>query len=96
VERALGKNGFAGVRCRAVPTYYALRVCPVADAPAWWRAARAVAADAPPAVRAILAGRSRVEVTAAEAAAAIAWASALAGWDNDSLTPIWVYSTAPA
>jgi hypothetical protein len=45
---------------------------------------------APPAIRAILAGRSRVELTAAEAARAIAWASGLPGWDGASLTPLWV------
>lgn len=79
-----------------MPSYYALRVCPRADAPAWWAAARQAMAAAPPAIRAILAGRSRVELTAAEAADAIVWASGLPGWDGGSLTPLWVYPAATA
>ena len=74
-----------------MPSYYALRVCPRADAPGWWAAARQAMPGAPPAIRAILAGRSRVELTATEAAEAIAWASGLPGWDTNSLTPLLVY-----
>jgi hypothetical protein len=77
-----------------MPSYYALRVCPRADAPDWWVAARKGMTGAPPAIRAILAGRSRVEVTAAEAAEAITWASDLPGWNADRLTPVWVYPSA--
>lgn len=77
-----------------MPSYYALRVCPRADTPAWWAAARQAMTGAPPAIRAILAGRSRVEVSEAEAAEAIAWASGLPGWDSNSLTPLWVYPAA--
>src|SRR5215207_2970768 len=84
------------IDCLPMPSYYALRVCPLADAPAWWAAARQAMAAAPPAIRAILAGRWRVELTAAEAADAIAWASGLPGWDGGSLAPLWVYPTATA
>jgi hypothetical protein len=77
-----------------MPSYYALRVCPRAHSPGWWAAARQAMADAPPAIRAILTGRSRVELSAAEAAEAIAWASGLPGWDSSGLTPLWVYLAA--
>ena len=75
-----------------MPSYYALRVRPRADAPVWWASARQATAAAPPAIRAILAGRTRVEVTPAEATEAILWASALQGWgDSDGGAPLWVY-----
>jgi hypothetical protein len=45
------------------PSYYALRVCPLADAPRWWTSARAISWQAPAAIQAILAGRGRIEVT---------------------------------
>lgn len=62
------------------PPYYALRVCP---APTRHRggAPRARAADrAPWAIQAILAGRTRVEVSAQDAIAALSWARTLEGW----------------
>ena len=77
------------------PSYYALRVCPRAHATRWWASAREGAA-APPAIAAILAGRSRVEVSAEEAVDALAWARKLPGWEDDSLAPLWVYPTTPA
>ena len=73
------------------PTYFALRVCPKASAPEWWAAARRAARTAPPAIRSILAGRSRVELSAEEVSDALAWASAIDGWDGDGLAPLWVY-----
>jgi hypothetical protein len=76
-------------------SYYALRVRPSADAPRWWASARD-AAVAPPAIAAILAGRSRVEVSGEEAADALAWARGLPGWDDDILAPVWVYPATPA
>ena len=80
----------------SAPSYYALRVCSRADAPQWWAAAFHAAAAAPPAIGAIRAGRPHVEVTAEEAAPALAWARTLHGWDQDSLAPLWVYPAAPA
>jgi hypothetical protein len=77
------------------PSYYALRVCPRADAPRWWTSAREGADRARWAIQAILAGRTRVEVSAHEALAALAWARSLEGWDPDRLTPLWVYPAAP-
>ena len=79
----------------SAPSYYALRVCPRAHAPRWWASARDAAA-APPAIAAILAGRSRVEVSAEEAVDALAWARKLPGWDDDSVAPLSAYPAAPA
>jgi hypothetical protein len=78
------------------PSYYALRVCPRAEASQWWSSARDAAGGAPPAIRSILAGRMRVEVNAQEAIAALAWAQTLEGWDAHRLAPLWVYPAAPA
>jgi hypothetical protein len=81
---------------RTNPTYYALRVRPKAIAPEWWAAAHAAGRDAPPPVRAVLAGRSRVEITAEEAVLAIQWASRLSGWDDDGgPKPLFVYPGLP-
>jgi hypothetical protein len=77
------------------PPYYALRVCPLADAPQWWTSARQAAARAPLAIQAILAGRTRVEVSAEEATDALAFARTLDGWDPERLTPVWIYPATP-
>jgi len=78
------------------PSYFALRVCRRATAPAWWNAARAAITSAPPAIRSILEGRSRVEVSAADATAALAWARGVDGWDDGALRPLWVYPFDPS
>lgn len=65
-------------------------------APAWWAAARQASATAPFAIRSILAGRSRVEVTADEASNALEWARSLDGWNDDALAPLWVYPLDPS
>ena len=77
------------------PRYFALRVCPGAATSPWWAAARRATAGAPPAIRSILAGRSRVEVSAAEATNALAWARSLEGWDAEPLAPLHVYPLEP-
>jgi hypothetical protein len=77
------------------PSYYALRVCPLAEAPHWWTSARAAGDGAPLAIQAILAGRTRVEVSAEEATAALSFARTLPGWDPEHPTPVWVYPAAP-
>jgi hypothetical protein len=56
------------------PTYHALRVGNRASLAEWWAQAHARQAHAPTAIRAILAGRTRVELSAEEAACAIDWA----------------------
>jgi hypothetical protein len=70
-------------------SYQALRLGPGAAGSEWWSAARR-RADVPPAVGALLSGRSRVEVTQAEAVAALAWAGRLDGW-NTVTPPLFVY-----
>jgi hypothetical protein len=77
------------------PTYFALRLRPRAERSPWWGAALRSASTAPPSVRAILGGRSRVEVGAAEAVAALAWSRAIPGWEADGLAPLWVYPLEP-
>jgi hypothetical protein len=79
-------------------SYLALRVCPHADESPWWAAARRASGGAPPAMRAILAGRSRVEVSPEEAWDALSWARSVDGWDG-ALAPIYLYpreASAPA
>ena len=81
---------------RTNATYYALRVRPEAVAPEWWAAAHAAGSDAPRPVRAVLSGRTRVELTAEEAVLAMHWASRLSGWDeNGGLKPLFVYPSLP-
>jgi hypothetical protein len=72
------------------PSYVALRVRTHAEASPWWESARRAAHTAPPAMRSILAGRSRVELSEAEARAVIAWACTLDGWDY-GLAPLYIY-----
>jgi hypothetical protein len=62
------------------PSYYALRVAPGVHATQWWACARSAGPTAPSSIRALLAGRARVEVSAAEAAHVLAWARGLDGW----------------
>jgi hypothetical protein len=73
-------------------SYLALRVCPRVTAEAWWAAARK-RRDAPPAVGALIAGRTRVEVTEAEAAQALAWAGGIDGWGELHPKPLFVHGT---
>jgi hypothetical protein len=78
------------------PSYYALRVCERADGARWWASVRRALPDVPAPVRAIMAGRSRVELTSEEAWAVLAWARTLDGWDSDGYTPLWIYPVSPA
>jgi hypothetical protein len=71
-------------------SYYALRVCPRSGARAWWEAA------APPAIRALLRGRTRVELGPGEARDALAWAEPVHGWADHPLPPVYIYPAAPA
>ena len=71
-------------------SYCALRVAPGASADAWWSAASA-RHDAPPAIAALLAGRTRVELSHDEAMQALAWASTVDGWDGSELGSLVLY-----
>ncbi len=73
------------------PSYYALRVSPGVEATQWWSCALAAGATAPAPIRAILAGRLRVEVTAEEAEHVLAWARAIDGWAGDGAPPLRIY-----
>ena len=73
------------------PSYHALRVSDSAFSAEWWAEAQARKAHAPTAIRALLAGRVRVELTAREAASAIDWASGLPGWETDGPAPLFVH-----
>lgn len=68
-----------------------LRAAGKAEETRWWASAIQAHASAPPAVRAILTGRSRVEVSAEEAEAVLVWASALDGWDESATAPLSTY-----
>jgi hypothetical protein len=70
--------------------FYALRICPKATADAWWSAVRS-RHDVPPAITALMHGRTRVELTRAEAGAAIAWAGRLDGWADAQPKPLHVH-----
>ena len=76
-------------------SYYALRVCPRSGAQEWWNAARRAEATAPAAIRALLVGRTRVELSQREARDALAWAAGLDGWGEHALPPVWIYPMAP-
>ena len=71
-------------------SYYALRVCPRADADAWWSAVRR-RDDVPHAVAALLGGRARIELTREEAGHALAWAGGIEGWPSTDAKPLFVY-----
>jgi hypothetical protein len=71
-------------------SYVALRVRESAAAETFWAAVRK-RRDAPPAVGALLAGRSRIEVTRWEADEALAWAGSVDGWNGAELKPLFVH-----
>ena len=71
-----GERGgsFLPSRAMTAPLHYVLRLGGEAEATVWWASAILSVASAPPAVRALLSGRSRIEVSAEEAHAVLAWA----------------------
>jgi hypothetical protein len=71
-------------------SYCALRVCPKASAPAWWAAARA-RSDTPAAIWALMAGRTRVELTGEAAAQVLAWAEGVDGWAAADPKPLFIH-----
>ena len=93
-----GERGgsFLPSRAMTAPVHYVLRVGEDAEGTAWWASAIRALASAPPPVRALLSGRSRVEVSAEEASEVLAWASSLDGWDDSGITPLAAYPAAGA
>ncbi len=74
----------------APSSYCVLRVCPRAPAETFWSALRE-RDDAPPAIVALLAGRSRVEVSRSEAVAALDWVAGVKEWASVEPKPLFVY-----
>jgi hypothetical protein len=72
-------------------SYHALRVCDESVAIEWWVYAHEHRHDAPAAVQALLSGRTRVEVSEAEAIDAIEWAAHVPGWQDGGATPLLVH-----
>lgn len=68
----------------------ALRAVSGPTAEQWWSVARG-RADVPTAVAALMGGRSRIELSAAEADAALAWAATVEGWANAEPKPLLVH-----
>ena len=77
------------------PSYFALRVAPLGRSSRWWASAEAAFENAPPAIRTLLSGRSRVEVSSDEALEALAWAATLEGW-GEGPRALWIYPFDPA
>jgi hypothetical protein len=76
-------------------SYCALRVSPGASGSDWWAAVRH-RRDAPFAIAALARGRSRVELPADDAAAAIAWAGATDAWGSAEPKPLFIHRPDPA
>jgi hypothetical protein len=74
-------------------SYCVLRARPRAWAESFWSAAREQH-DVPTAIRDLLAGRNRVELTRDEAVAALAWAAGVDGWDSTEPKPLFLYDPA--
>jgi hypothetical protein len=72
------------------PSYKALRIVRGSGAERWWSAARG-SASVPPPLAALLQGRTRIEVSAEEARAALAWAERQDGWADASPKPLLVH-----
>jgi hypothetical protein len=77
-------------RFTAASLYVVLRRDPAAHE--WLAEARRREFEAPEAIRALLAGRSRIEVAPAEAEHALAWAAQLPGWNDDAAPPLFVHT----
>jgi hypothetical protein len=75
-------------RFKTASSYVVLRVDPTAHE--WLESARRT--GAPDSVRALLTGRSRVEVGVAEAEHALTWAAHLPGWLQDGRPALVVYT----
>ena len=78
-------------RAMSAPTHYVLRVRGQAEATPWWASAIRTLSSAPPAARAVLSGRSRVELSAGEAHDVLAWARSIDGWDDGGITPLAIH-----
>jgi hypothetical protein len=71
-------------------SYFALRGVWDSGTDGWWATALG-RADVPAPVAALLRGRVRVELSAAEADATLAWAAGLQGWADADPKPLLLY-----
>lgn len=71
-------------------SYTALRASHGSDAETWWSAARR-SSSVPPPLAGLLHGRTRIEVSAEEADAVLAWAAGLDGWAEANPKPLLVH-----
>lgn len=76
-------------------SYIALRAQPHEEAPEWWAAAQE-RGDAPTPIRALIAGRTHVELSEQEARCALSWAARLDGWDDPAVKPVYRYPESSA
>ena len=72
-------------------SYKALRAVRGSDAEPWWWSAARRSSSVPPPLGALLQGRTRIEVSAEEADAALAWAERLDGWAEANPKPLLVH-----
>jgi hypothetical protein len=72
------------------PSYKALRAVRGSDAEPWWSAV-GQSACVPPPLAALLTGRTRIEVSAEEADAALAWAERQDGWADANPKPLVIH-----
>jgi hypothetical protein len=93
---AMDVEGAEGSMPTAAGRLVALRAATSDRSSAWWQRATAARATAPLAIRALLSGRQRVELTRREADAALAWASLIADSpDGPADVPLVVYDPHP-
>ena len=71
-------------------SYKALRAFHGSEAETWWSVARQCS-SVPPPLAALLQGRTRIEVSAEEADACLAWAERLDGWAEANPKPLLVH-----
>jgi hypothetical protein len=79
-------------RERACPSPVVVRLRP--SARLWQSSARLCEEEMPPPVRALLAGRRRLELSPAEADAVLAWARQVPGWESDGEPALTAYPLA--
>jgi hypothetical protein len=71
-------------------SYVAVRAHRSRETDGWWAEAARLA-PVPPPIAALLAGRTRIELSGREAEAVLAWAATLAGWTDADPKPLRVY-----
>jgi hypothetical protein len=78
----------------AETSYVALRAHRSPETAAWWAEAGRWSGSVPPPVAALLAGRTRIELSVTEADAALGWAATLRTWADADPKPLHVHAHA--